>query len=193
MIRTAFSLTKLCKAMRFAPVIGALLLASACTHPAQTLVDSDTLAPLVQQGSYRFSLLPQKPNATEQRALGLVQSAMQSRGWVLRDDVPYVLEVTIADRPASASIMGGDDEGRANRLIRSSAAQTRFAGIDLGGCVNRDHRLTLLLTNVASGSVHYAGSASRFHCEAALDDTLPSLVDNALADFGRRAQPRIMR
>ena len=177
---------------RMAIVAGALTLA-ACAHPVETYVDSDTIKPLEAQGSYRFALLPQKPNATELRVLDLVEQALAARGWVSRPDAPYVLAVTLAERPANAAIIGSNDEGVAVRMIRPAAQETRIAGVKLDGCIDRDHRLTILMTRIQTAAVHYAGSASEYHCETPIEATLPALVDAALVDFGRRAVPRILR
>ena len=105
----------------------------------------------------------------------MVAAALRQRGWREGQGGDYLLAVTLAERPASIALKAGDDFGKAVGTIAPAADRSNNRG-----CARSDQRLTITLTERASGAVAFAGAAAEFHCGARLTDSLPHLVSAAV-------------
>jgi len=160
--------------MRGAVLTAALLLAG-CASPVMTRLDTAAPAPLPSRAS--FALMPEADEAglLPAQARDMVAAALRQRGWSQAESGSYLLAVTLADRPATIALKAGDDFGKPVGTLAPAADRSNNKG-----CARRDHRLTITLTERASGAVVYTGAASEFHCKAGLDETLPHLVAAAV-------------
>lgn len=159
---------------RGAALAGALLLAG-CASPVVTRIDSRVPAPLPRMASFALVPVPDEDGPISGQARDMVAAALTQRGWSQAESGTYLLAVAVADRPAVIALQSGDDFGKPVATLAAAADRSNNRG-----CAKSDHRLMITLTERVSGAVAFAGSASEFHCKAALDDTLPHLVAAAV-------------
>lgn len=161
--------------MTRAMALVAVLLLAGCASPVVTRVDASAPAPLPRAASFALAPLPEDIGPLPGQARDMVAAGLRQRGWSQVEQGDYLLAVTLAERPATITLAAGDDFGKPAGTLAPAADRSNNKG-----CARSDHRLTITLTERASGALVYAGSASEFHCKAALNDTLPHLVAAAV-------------
>ncbi len=115
--------------------------------------------------------------STELRnAYTLVAASMADKGFALAKEAPLHLEITIDARPAALSLGSNDGPGSLSPAKKKMMLQS---------CEDREYRLGITLTNVGDGREIYRGRSAEYHCKVPVAEALPTLVNAALADFGR--------
>ena len=157
--------------LRFFLVTSALVL-SGCTRTLETRISSAGQTNIEKSG---FILAPLDKTASAEliAARDLVVANLKFRGLNPSDTGPYYLEVGVSSRPASLALLETDKTLAAASPKRLSRK-----------CPLQEYRVSVALTQIADGAALYRASSGEFHCKAVLADTLPPLVDHALADFG---------
>ena len=153
------------------PLIAALAL-SACVKKVETRISSSGTQDAAT-GSYIW-IAPEK---TESRILklaqGLVAERLKAKGLNSSQGGKYYLEVGVASRPASLALSQSSGVLAAADKSHSS-----------GGCQWNEYRISITLSRISDGQMHYRSSAGEFHCKQSFAQILPVLVDAALADYG---------
>lgn len=165
MIRSAFLL-----AMSVAVLSG-------CSGPIETRVTTHSAAALPQPDQYSFGAASEQSNEHYKEARNLVDSALKRKGLRMADDAPMLVDIALAERPASISISVGEENDTA--IV---AAQKEKK--PLQSCDDKEHRLTVSIVERATGQELYSGTAAEYHCKGAISDSLPHLVRGAMSDFG---------
>lgn len=155
-------------------LIGASALAAGCSSSIETRVlSSGVRSPATSP--YMISTVAE--TSPELRsAYKLVAASMAQKGFALAKDAPLHLEITLDARPAALSLGGKDGSDSISPAKEKKMLQS---------CEDREYRLGITLTKVGDGSEVYRGRAAEYHCKVEVADALPTLVNAALADFGR--------
>lgn len=160
--------------MRAASLLAAILLAG-CASPVVTRVDASAPVALPPRASFVLVDMGDDGDILPGQARDMVAAALRQRGWRQAQGADYLLSVTLADRPAMVRVNAGDDQGKSVGTLAPAADRSNNRG-----CAERDHRLTIILTERDSGAIAFAGAASEFHCKGRLTDSLPHLVSAAV-------------
>ncbi len=88
-------------------------------------------------------------------------------------DGALYLEVGVSARPASTALL------TSGKILSSANGKKPSRN-----CPQLEHRVSLALTRIADGAEVYRSSAEEFHCKLPLTETLPILVEKAMADLG---------
>ena len=160
-----------------APAFLPLLLAvglGGCAGPVETHVRSGGAG---VRGAAQLMWAPGPDGETPPPMLAGAQKAMEAalrkRGFQFGDAAPVMVAIGVAERPAGIALKGAADEAL-------SRAKRRRLFQD---CADRLLRMTVSLTDSASGETLYHGEAQEAHCQAALDEVLPRLAASAVADI----------
>jgi hypothetical protein len=157
----------------------AAALLSGCSGPIETrIMSAGVAAPLSAEQSFRFAAAPDPLSEVQIAAQNLVTERLGSHGLRPGEPAQLVVTVAVADRPAAIGIVRADPENGAQTLASPKPRKP------LQNCDDREHRVQLTIESAASGALHYRGAAAEYHCRARLSETLPLLVDAALADLG---------
>lgn len=160
------------------PVICTVIaLLTGCGGPVETRSETHSIAALPAQKIYALPEKPAQSNGAYKGAQELVVDGLAERGFSVSDTAPLLLQIALAERPADMSMMLGENESQ--RAIATAKLQK-----PLQSCNDREHRLTLTILDVASGAIAYRGTAAEYHCKGVIADSLPHLVEAALADLG---------
>lgn len=165
--------------------IAATVFLAGCASPVMTRIDSAAPVTIAASAVFALADVPDDIAPEHAQARDMVVAGLRQRGWRVGDTPDYLLAVTLADRPANATLRAGDDAGRAVAVIAPAASRANNKG-----CARRDHRLAITLSERTTGVIAYAGSAAEFHCKAQLTDSLPHLVSAALDGLDRPSGPR---
>lgn len=157
----------------------AAALLSGCSGPIETrILSAGEAAPLGAGQNFRFAAAPDPLPEMQLVAQNLLTERLRERGLRPGEPAQLVVTVAVADRPAAIAMVQADPNSGAQTL---APAKTRKP---LQNCDDREHRVQVTIESVASGALHYRGAASEYHCRARLSETLPLLIDAALADLG---------
>jgi hypothetical protein len=159
---------------RWIILFGAVALAAGCSGNIETRVSSSGVPAPDAQALMISTVAETSPELRS--AYRLVASSMAQQGFMLAKEAPLHLEITLDARPATLSLGGKDGHESL------SPAKPRKA---LQNCEDREYRLGVTLTQVVDGSEIYRGRAAEYHCKVEMADALPTLVNAALADFGK--------
>ncbi|MEO9467575.1 DUF4136 domain-containing protein [Parasphingorhabdus sp.] len=150
---------------------------SGCSGPIETRVTTHSVAPLPQPEKYGFGDVSDQSNEHYETARNLVGAALKRKGLQMADDAPMLVDIGLAERPASISVSVGEDSDTA--IV---AAQKEKK--PLQSCDDKEHRLTVSIVDRATGQMVYSGTAAEYHCKGTISDSLPHLVRGAMSDFG---------
>lgn len=150
---------------------------SGCSGPIETRVTTHSAAPLPKPDNYSFGASSDQSNEHYKTARNLVGSALERKGLRMADDAPMLVDIALAERPASISISVGEESDTA---IVAAQKESKF----LQSCDDKEHRLTVSIVERATGQAVYSGTASEYHCKGLIGDSLPHLVRGAMSDFG---------
>lgn len=153
-------------------MLGCALALSSCVHNVETRTDSSGISPL---NPATFVLVtPEKVTSPDIiKAQETVMSLLIAKGYKMPENGALYLQVGASVRPATLDVSD-------SRKIIAQADKKRSTS----KCVRNEYRITVVLTEIASGREAYRGSASEFHCKESFADTVPALVSAALADLG---------
>jgi hypothetical protein len=102
-----------------------------------------------------------------------VQKRLAEKGYRPANDATLNVQVGVAARPASLSLT--QPSGILGEARKKSAPSK---------CSWNEYRVTVVITQISNGGEVYRSSAGEYHCKESLDQTIPALVDAALADLG---------
>lgn len=145
-----------------------------CSPVVETRISSSGRANLTP-AAYSFS----EPSASTpelQTAQRLVSDNLRTRGFVVSDNAPLHMELTLAVRPASLALGTASGPGSLATAKRKKPFQN---------CEDREFRIGIALTQVSDGALLYQGSAAEYHCNMSLMRAIPDLVVAALTDLGK--------
>ncbi len=145
---------------------------AACAGPIETRIDNVGQTGAVT-GTYVFVETEQAESPDLLFARKLVAERLAAKGLSASDTGTLHLEVTVSSRSAILGLKQGD------QALSNPKPKKPFQN-----CKDSEYRIGIALTRIADGVELYRGSAAEYHCQATLDDTLPGLVDAALADMG---------
>lgn len=164
---------------------GLAVMLSACSGPIATRIDGQSAARLPPKGQYVLIEAPKTQLPLLDQAQQHVMAVLAARGWQRGgDDADYLLMVTMSERPAAIGMKVKQGE----TIRRIADPKKRRA---LQSCDDVEHRVTVSLLNRMDGSTAFSSSAAEYHCNAALADSMPFLVDAVLEDFGRTGSRRV--
>lgn len=170
--------------VRFGTYAGLCLLAlglSGCSSRVETRIRSDGAGvagtPLLMWQAEADDAAPDPLLARVKEA---VAGRLQERGFRFADQAPVMLSIGVAERPGGIALQTRGDEALSPAPKRGG----------LFPCQPRLIRLTVSMTDSATGRKLYGGSAEEAHCRAAFDQVMPRLAETALADL---ATPRGQR
>ncbi len=149
-----------------------MLALTGCTKTVETRVFNAGLGKLETAG---FVLIPPEKTASAEllKARSLVVAKLQTLGMTESKDGPLYLEVGVSARPASVALL------TPGKILSNASGKKPPRK-----CPQLEHRLSLALTRIADGVEIYRASAEEFHCKLPLAESLPILVEKALADMG---------
>jgi hypothetical protein len=160
--------------MRCSPLVGAaaVLFLTGCAGPIETRVTSIGEPSIA---AARYLVTGDEPVLQGELLLArnLVTDALLKREIAASPLGELNLEVTISSRLASLGL----------KQAESTVSQAKSIKL-LQNCIDREYRLGITLTRIADGKQLYRGTAAQYHCHATLADTVPKLVDAAIADLG---------
>lgn len=155
-------------------LIAVSALVAGCSSKIETRVSSSGVQSPAAQ-AYMISTVAE--TSTELRsAYKLVVASMTDRGFMLAKEAPLHLEITIDARPAAIAL------GSRDGPVSLSPAKKKMM---LQSCEDLEYRLGVTLTKVSDGQEIYRGRSAEYHCKVPVVEALPTLVNAALADFGR--------
>lgn len=161
----------------------ALLLApAACAGPVESHLRSSG-AGVASDTALMWAPLPVEVQAQTADARAAVSQALADKGYRIVEEAPLALAMGVAERPAGIGVTKGQGEAL------SPAKQRR----PLQSCADRMLRVSVSITDRASGDMRYAGSAEEAHCHATLDEALPRLARLAVADMAQPAGARLVQ
>jgi hypothetical protein len=152
--------------------LGCALLLSSCARHVETRTESAGISPL---NPATFVLVtPEKIVSPDIiRAQEIVTSQLITKGYTISQNGALYLQVGASVRPAALTVSDA-------RKVIAQADKKR----SISRCVRNEYRISIILTDIASGREVYRGSAGEFHCKESFAGTLPVLVRAALADLG---------
>lgn len=152
---------------------------SGCAGPIETRLKNHMVVALPDQPSFAFSESIDGENPTQQLAKKLIAAALVEKGFGSKDNPRLLVETALAERPADIAITTGETDQR-NQVATAKSREL------LQSCQDQEHRLTIGIFDVTDGTQVYSGSAAEYHCKGTLQQSLPHLVDGALAELGKR-------
>ena len=158
----------------FLVIIVSAMAVAGCAGPIETRVQSHQLIPAVEQKGFAWSPIDPIANRDTALARDLVDKLLAQKGYQQAPDAAILVHVALADRPADIAIDAGDD--KTVRPLVAAKEQKSFQS-----CKDREHRLTVSLFDQSRGQKLYSGSASEYHCNGTIAQSLPFLVDAALS------------
>lgn len=155
-------------------LIGVCGLAAGCSSTIETRISSNGVSS-PQPEAYMISTVAE--TSPELRsAYKLVATAMAQKGFALAKEAPLHLEITVDARPAALALGGKDGPASLSPANRKKPLQS---------CEDREYRFGVTLTKVQDGNEIYRGRAAEYHCKVPVAEALPTLINAALADFGK--------
>ncbi len=153
-------------------ILGGVLILTGCVRYVETRTDSAGISPINPAGY--LLVTPEKVVSQELvKAQEMVAQRLSAKGYSAAENGTLYLQVGTAIRPGSLSLSKpGAVLAKADKKRSSSK------------CVWNEYRVVIVLTAISDGREVYRGSASENHCKESLTDTLPTLIDAALADLG---------
>lgn len=152
-----------------------------CSGKVETHIRSDG------SGVQGTPLLMWQPEAAEgtadpalDRAKQAVADRLQQQGFRFAEQAPVMLSVGLAERADRIAVQSSQDAAL-------SPAHRRKG---LFPCKGQMVRLSISMTDSATGEKLYGGTAQEAHCKVSLDQLVPYLAETALADL---AAPRGVR
>lgn len=155
---------------------GITVIVSACGGPIETRTITQAAAPLPVQKQFTLSPEIEQKSKAYSKAREFVISSLEKYGFSHTGNAPVLVNIAIADRPAEMTITVG--EGQSFKTL--VAAKKNRA---LQSCADREHRMTIIMTDKNDGALLYSGTAAEYHCKGTIDASIPYLVDGALADL----------
>jgi hypothetical protein len=153
-------------------ILGGALILTGCVRYVETHTDSVGIS-LINPAGYLL-VTPEKVVSPElSKAQEIVAQRLSAKGYAAAENGTMYLQVGTAIRPASLSL--SKPAG-----ILAKADKKRGSS----KCVWNEYRVVIVLTTISDGTEMYHGSASEYHCKESLTETLPILIDAALADLG---------
>jgi hypothetical protein len=149
-----------------------MLALAACAGPVETRIDNTGQAGAVI-GTYVLAETGEAESPELLQARKLVADRLAVKGLTASDTGTYHLEVTVSSRSA---VLGLKQE---DRSLSGPKPKKPFQN-----CKDSEYRFGIALTRIVDGAEMYRGSAAEYHCRAGLEQTLPTLVNAALADLG---------
>ncbi len=113
----------------------------------------------------------------------ILGAALSKRGYMVSDEGDYILDFSLADRPAAM----GASIGQSGPSL--SAVKTKKP---LQSCKDRTHRLTILIADRKSGQTVYQGGAEEHHCKGSLADSRAAMVNALVADIRQPGGVRLL-
>ncbi len=165
--------------IRTIPLAFLVGIVTACSGPIQTRVDSAASPLPIGALQFHFAQTPGPTNGLLTEAQDAVSAQLVSKGWTKAADTGALVTVTIAERPASIAITQQQDTETHTRVPAKRQKP-------LQRCKDVEHRLSIAVTDTATGAAIYNASASEYHCKGTLTMSLPYLVRAALKDFGEK-------
>lgn len=160
-------------------ILAGAIAVSGCAGPIQTRGQTQQLTAATE--TKKFRIAPAEPLDNRELVLGreLVAASLRQRGYQSAPDASILVHVALSDRPAAIAIdAGGKNEAR--RIVEAKR-QKQFQS-----CKDREHRLTVSLFDQAEGKLLYSGSGAEYHCKGTIAQSLPFLIDTALAGLDRK-------
>jgi len=161
--------------VRFGTYVGVCLLAlglNGCSSRVETRIRSDgagvTGAPLLM---WQAEADDAAPDPLLARVRETVADRLREEGFGFADQAPVLLSVGVAERPGLIALRAPGKE---------ALSPVRKRG-GLFPCHPRLYRLTVSMTDSATGRKLYGGSAEEAHCRESFDQVLPRLAATALA------------
>lgn len=144
-----------------------------CTRTIETRVSNAGLGQKLEQAG--FVLMPPEKAASAEllKARSLVIAKLQTLGMTESKDGPLYLEVGVSARPAPIALL------TPGKILSSASGKKPSRN-----CPQLEHRLSLALTRISDSAEVYRASAEEMHCKLPLTETLPILVEKAMADLG---------
>jgi hypothetical protein len=158
---------------RFAALILSVTAMSACTPSVETHVNS--IGGMAGNPLRAYSMADIEDASPELLlAQRLVAEQLAAQNYVPSSAPIINVEVTLAQRTASLGLSTG------STLVSPAVKKKASAK-----CANLDVRLGVTITRLSDGKQSYRASASEVHCNPALKDVLPVLVEATLADLSK--------
>jgi len=107
-------------------------------------------------------------------ARNMVRELLAEKGFNNKDAAQMLIQIGLADRPASVAIFVGEDD----EAVPIASEKERKP---LQSCRDREHRLNITMIDQTNGTILYAGAASEYHCNGKIEASLPHLVKAALS------------
>lgn len=158
-------------------MIPVLALTANCSGPIETRIQTQAGSALPAQKLYSFTAKPEQNSEIYQTARKMVADALAAKSFIAADDAPILVHIALADRPASIAMTTGE-EGDVSIIANQKERKP------LQSCKDVEHRLTINMVNTANGAALYSGTAAEYHCKGTMEQSLPHLIDGALADLG---------
>lgn len=161
------------KFLKLAGGIALFVIAAGCAGPLQTR--GFGAGPGVPAGARLAMIAPEEDSPPVDATTGTALAAALTRqGYRVGDDGAYVVDFSLAERPATMGVT----PSKAERAL--SAAKARKP---LQSCQDRTHRFTLVILDRKTGEAAYRGDAEEHHCRATLDDSRTHLIEAVVADL----------
>lgn len=155
-------------------LIGGCALLTGCSTSIETRVSSNGVSSPTAEAYMISTVAETSPELRS--AYKLVAAAMAQNGFTLAKEAPLHLEITLDARPSTLSLGGKEGPASLSPAKRKKPLQS---------CEDQEFRFGVTVTKVGDGSEIYRGRAAEYHCKVEMADALPTLVNAALADFGK--------
>jgi hypothetical protein len=152
--------------------LACLLLMSACAGPVHNMQLDTPLG--LRPGSYSFAALSPEGSDSEVRARALLATKLIAKGFSPADDPRYSVEIAVSERPSAIGLYAADETAKREDVSPAKPF--------MGMCNERALRLALVFTERASGRTVSIVRSGQLRCSAGLDEGLPKLADEALAE-----------
>lgn len=140
--------------MRIFIALAACLISTACASKGPTTTASAVGAPA--RGSYAFA--DEKSSSTVQRSIPSLESTLQGLGFRPSDTPTFLIEVAEARSIEPASVV--IPAGKTVQTVEPAQPFRLF-----GRCRGHNYRLTLAMTEAASGTLVYRGTSEMHVCD----------------------------
>jgi hypothetical protein len=151
------------------------ILLAACGGPVQTRVSSTGPGVVEPKTIMRDEIAPTGPARAARDA---VTAMLAKRGFAEAADGELQLQVALSERDAALAVSAVTPSGKRNI---APAKQKK----PLQSCLDREYRISVVLTRISDGAMVYKGDAAEYHCKAKLAEVMPSLAERALADLAK--------
>ena len=153
-------------------IVCSTLLLTSCVRHVDLRTDSSGISPVSPAGY--LLVTPEKVVSPElAKTQEIVAQRLSTKGYSASENGTLYLQVGTAIRPASLSLSKPG-------AVLAKAYKKRGSS----KCVWTEYRVVIALTAISDGLEVYRGSASEYHCKESLTETLPILIDSALAGLG---------